>query len=95
MFVISLFTPPKMTPVGVKSTWEKYGTFLNSFKPKVKRLIQKHEQINDRIGRHKVSVLFNQTYIYIYIYIYICMYVCVCVCRTIDNKVIQVEGEIN
>ena len=46
-----------MASVGDKSSWETYGTFLNSFHPKVKWLIQ----ILDRIGRHKMSVLFNQT----------------------------------
>ena len=67
-----------MVPVGAKSTWEAYGTFLNSFHLKVKQLIGKLEQIKNRIGRHEVSVLFNHTHththththIYIYIYIY-------------------------
>ena len=41
-----------------KSTWEKYGAFLNSFNPKFNR---KREWIKDRIVRHEVSLLFHQT----------------------------------
>ena len=41
MLGISLFVPPKMAPVRHESTWEKYGTLLNSFHPQVKRLITK------------------------------------------------------
>ena len=55
---------------------EKYGAFLNSFYLKVKWLIWRLEWIKVRIGRHRVSVLFNQTCLKekmlpIYIYIYI------------------------
>ena len=38
MFDISLFVPLKMAPVGAKSTWGKYSTFLNSFHLEVKQL---------------------------------------------------------
>ena len=51
---------------GVKSKWETCGAFLNSFYPKIKRLIRKLERIKDRIGRHKVSVLYNHTHTHIY-----------------------------
>ena len=44
-FVISLFVPLKMAPVGPESTWEIHGTFPNSFHPKVKWLIWKLEVV--------------------------------------------------
>ena len=44
------------------------------------------------ITKHMTQVFLIYIYIYIYIFIYMC--VCVCVCRKINNKVIQVEGEI-
>ena len=77
VFVISLFDLSEMPPVKAKN-WEKYGAFLNSFHPKVKRLIRRLHRINDKMGRNKVSVLSNQicftgknaSYMYIYIYIY-------------------------
>ena len=49
-----------MAPDGTKSTWEKYGT-LNSFYLEVKRLILRLQQINDKISKNQVSILFNQT----------------------------------
>ena len=63
-----------MAPAGAKSTWEKYGIFLNSFHSDVKWLIQRFEWINDKIGRNEVSVLFDQTHLkekMLYIYIFI------------------------
>ena len=68
-----MFVPMKMTPAGVKRTWEKYGAYFE-FILDVKRLIRRHERITYKIGRSGVSLLFNQ------IYIYICVCVCVCVC---------------
>ena len=56
VFVLSLFVLLKMTPVGAKSFWEKYSTFLNSFHPKIKCLIWRFEQIKDKIGKNEVSV---------------------------------------
>ena len=44
----------------------EYFVFLNSFHPKIKKFIQRFDH---EIGRNKVSLLFNQVYIYIYIYI--------------------------
>ena len=55
VLVISLYISPKMVPAGVESTREKYGTILNSFRPDVKRLIGRLEQINYKIGRREVS----------------------------------------
>ena len=69
MFVISIFFPPKMNPEGPKSTWEKYGTFLNSLHPNTKRLVRRLQSINYEIGRSEVFVFFNHIYIYM----------CVCV----------------
>ena len=40
---------------------EKYEVFLNSFYSEDKRLEGRFEQINYKIGRNEVSVLFNQT----------------------------------
>ena len=55
---------------------EKYGIFLNSFYLNVKRFIRSLKRIEDKIGRLKVSITFNQTCLEekimpIYIYIYI------------------------
>ena len=58
-FRIWLFAPLMMIQTGDESNLEKYGTFLNSFLPKFKQLIQRLERIKERIGWHKVSVLFN------------------------------------
>ena len=44
------FVTPMKPPAGAVFTWEKYGAFLNSFHPKIKRLIRKLELINDKIG---------------------------------------------
>ena len=35
VFVISLFAPSKMAPIGAKNTWETYSAFLNWFNLKV------------------------------------------------------------
>ena len=72
VFVISLFTPSKMAPIGTESTWEIYGTFLNLFHPKFKQLIWRLEWVKERIGSQNCVNMFkreNAAYIYIYIYI--------------------------
>ena len=84
VLVISLFAFLKMARIKAKYTLETYGTFLNSLHPRVKPLIQRLEQIKNKIDRHEVSIFFNQTYLkekillythththkHIYIYIY-------------------------
>ena len=71
VFVISLFVP-SMDSVGDESARGKYSAFLNSFHPEIKQLIGR-QQKNDKIGRHEVSLLFNQCLkqkiLLIYIYI--------------------------
>ena len=68
-FPIFIIRSPKD---GVCRNWkylrEKYSTFLYSFHPEVRRLIQRLAGIIDKIGGHEMSVLFIQTYIYIYIH---------------------------
>ena len=76
-----IHSPEDGSSCGSKRTLKKYGTFLNSFYQEVKQHIKRLEQIKDKIGRCKVSVLFNQTCMCVSIYIYIC--VCVCVCEYI------------
>ena len=51
-----------MAPVGTVITWEMYGAFQNLFHPKIKRIRRRLEQINYKVGRHNVSVLFNKTF---------------------------------
>ena len=85
-----MFVPLKIAPAGTDSTWGKYGAFLNSFYPDVKRFSRRLERFTNRISRSEASVLFNQTNTHthtlslshthththtIYIYIYIYMYV--------------------
>ena len=53
VFEISSFAHSKIAPVGAENTWEKYGTFLNSFHPEVTQLKGELERIKDRIGRHE------------------------------------------
>ena len=60
VFVILLFIPQKMALiVGGKNTSEEYVVFLKSFHPRVERLLQRLERINDKIGRSDVCVWFN------------------------------------
>ena len=67
-----------------------YGQYINQFPPNMIKVIREFEQIQKKICRHKMSIMFNEicineerlpeyTYIYIYIYIYVCVCVCVCV----------------
>ena len=52
MIFISMFPFLKMTPAEDESTLKKYGAFLNSFHPDVKRLIWRIERINYKIGKN-------------------------------------------
>ena len=54
-----------------------YGQYINQFPPNTIKVIQELEQIQKKICRHKMSIMFNEICIYNYIYIYVC--VCVCV----------------
>ena len=74
-----MMNAPKMAPAGAESTSKKYGAFLNSFHPNVKRLVGKLERINDKIGRNEESVLFNRA--------------CVCACVRVKIKIITREWE--
>ena len=55
-----------------ESTWEitNYGGFINHFPPNIIRSIRQFERINKKTCRQKMSIMFNQIYIY---------YICVCV----------------
>ena len=44
-----------------------YGRFINQFPLNIIRSIRQFEWINKKICRQKVSIIFNQIYIYIYI----------------------------
>ena len=55
-----------------------YGQYLNQFPPNTIKVIREFEQIQKKICRHKMSIMFNEICIneemlpiYIYIYIYI------------------------
>ena len=54
-----------------KSAWDNFGKFIHKFQPPTKILIRKLERILIELYRQNVSLLFNETCIYIYIYIYI------------------------
>ena len=88
MFIISLFITPKTAPSGAKSTWEKYGAFLNSFHLEVKSLIQRYERINHKISRNEVSVLSDQTCACMHVCIYtldVCVYSNTYICMYIHT----------
>ena len=59
--------------VTIKSTRDtyNYGQYLNQFPPNTIKVIREFEQIQKKICRHKMSIMFNEICIYIYIYIYI------------------------
>ena len=49
-----------MAPIGEgDSTWGKYGAFLNSLHPEVKRLIQGLERIKDKLDGNEVAFLLD------------------------------------
>ena len=54
-----------------ESTWDiyNYGQYINQFPPNTIKAIQQYERINKKICRQKMSIMFNEIYIYIYIYI--------------------------
>ena len=61
-----------------------YGKYINRFRPNMIKAIRQYEQINKKICRQKISIMFNEIcineemlpiYIHIYIYIYIYMYI--------------------
>ena len=62
IFVFSSFVHSNRIPFGAKSTREIYSTFLNSLHLRVRQLIQRVERIKDRIGKHEMTVLFNQKF---------------------------------
>ena len=63
---------PNLAAFGLAVLGKKYGAFLNSFQPKMKRLSRRLEWIKVRLDRHKGSVLFNNSHTHkLYIYIYI------------------------
>ena len=47
------------------------------------KAIRQYEQIQKKICRQKMSIMFNEICIDIYIYIYVCVCVCVCTCMFI------------
>ena len=60
-----------------------YGQYLNQFPPNTIKVIQEFEQIQKKICRHKISIMFNEIcineemlpkYTYIYIYMHINIY---------------------
>ena len=64
---------------GSKSARDNFGKFIQQFQPETKTLIRKLERIVTKLYRKNVSLLFNETSIYIYIYVCVCVSVCVCV----------------
>ena len=54
-----------------ESTWKinDYGRYINQFPPNIIKSIRQYERINKKICRQKMSIKFNEIYIYIYIYI--------------------------
>ena len=45
-----------------------YGRFINQFLSNIIRSIRQFNRINNKICRQKISIMFNQIYIYTYIY---------------------------
>ena len=72
VFDISLFAFPKMAPVEVESTREKYGAFLNSFYSQIRWFICVCSISWNMFKRKNISSVCVCVCIYIY--------VCVCVC---------------
>ena len=48
-----------------------YGQYINQFPPNTIKVIREFERIQEKICRHKMSIIFNEICIYIHIYIYI------------------------
>ena len=48
-----------------------YGQYMNQFPPNTIKVIREFERIQNKICRHKMSIMFNEiSILYIYIYIY-------------------------
>ena len=54
-----------------ESTWEinNYGKYINDFLPNTIKSIRQYEMINKKICTQKMSIIFNEIFMYIYIYI--------------------------
>ena len=50
---------------------DNFGKFIQQFQPETKTFIRKLERILIKLYRQNLSLLFNETCLYIYIYIYI------------------------
>ena len=85
-----------MAQCRAESTWEinNYGKCINLFPPNIIKSIRQYERINKKICRQKMSIMFNQTYIYMYIYIHHTS--CESTCDTLptrdDNTVSVAQG---
>ena len=100
-FTFVIDPPLMMAQSRAESTRDtyNYGQYINQFPTNTIKVIREFEQIQKKICRHKMSIMFNEIcineemlpkYTYIYIYIYVCVCICVCVsvkeyelCRTI------------
>ena len=62
--------PLMMAQSQAESTWKinNYGRYINQFPPNIMKSIQQYERITKKIWRQKMSIMFNEIYIYIYIY---------------------------
>ena len=56
---------------GFESAWDNFGKFIHQFQPETKTLLRKLERILNKLYKQNLSLLFNETRLYIYIYIYI------------------------
>ena len=58
-----------MTQNRAETTWEinNYGRCINQFPPNIIKSQRQYERINKKICRQKMSIMFNEIYIYIYI----------------------------
>ena len=53
-----------------------YGQYINQFPSNTIKAIQEYERIQKKICRRKMSIMFNEIYIYIYIYKWnLCVYI--------------------
>ena len=55
---------------GSESTQDNFGKFINQFKPETKTLIGKLERIVNKLDGQNLSLLFNETCLYIHIIIF-------------------------
>ena len=82
-YIIFVIDPPLMIAQSqAESTRDtyNYGQYINQFPPDTIKAIREYEQIQKKICRQKMSIMFNEIcineemlpkYTYIYIYIYI------------------------